>query len=322
MKIIHLTEQMPDEDVERLGGTMLESSAYDTVITEDADVYKPDGTPLIKFRKGVIPVEMCLKTFPIWEEAATPTDNRGMAAGAPEVGEDGKIKGIRKEHGILLPMEPGSTRANFLKQDGTVAKKTVAKTVHSGIVGYMNGNTRFPYCRTTAFTGNEFEKYKQCLPVMQVASEEFRRLMPERWAVQHEYWKRTHPAFRIENTVFTTVTCNFNFRTACHQDKGDLKEGFGVMTAMQKGRYKGGFTIFPKYRIAVDMRTSDILLADVHEWHSNSEMIGIPGTYKRISLVFYYREKIAACLSPEEERLKAIQNTEATYEKPTQVKLL
>ena len=113
MKTIHLTEQIPDEDVVRLGGQMLDSTMYDQVITEDADVYTPEGNVLIKFRKGVIPIEMCEKTFPIWEEAATPTDNRGMAAGVPEIGEDGKIKGLRKEHGKVLPVEPGKTRVRF-----------------------------------------------------------------------------------------------------------------------------------------------------------------------------------------------------------------
>lgn len=313
MKTIRLTEQIPDEDISRLDGKMLDSTMFDRVITEDCDVLTPEGNVLLKFRKNVIPAEMCERTFSIWELAATPTDNRGMAAGAVEIGSDGKIKGMRKEHGKVIPGEPGATRVKFLKKDGTVAKKTVAKTVNSGIVGFVDGNSRFPYCRQTAFTGSEFDKYKECLPLVSVVSNLFKELLPDRWQAQNEYWKRTNEAFRIPDSVFSTVTCNLNFRTACHTDQNDLIQGFGVMCAMRKGRYTGGYTVFPKYKIAVDMQTGDLLLADVHQRHSNSEIFGITGTYKRISLVMYYRERIALCGSPEQERMKAIAKTESTY---------
>lgn len=315
MQIIHLKEALPDEDVERLIGSLLDDSAYDTLITYDCDVYTPEGTPLLKFRKGVIPQALCAATFPIWDQAATPTDNRGYAAGVPEIGEDGKLKGLRKEHGKVISGKPGATRLKFYKQDGTIAKKTVAKTVNSGIVGYMDGNPRFPYCRLTAFNLAHAEQFAACMPLIQLVDSKFKELMPERHAAQMRYHERTHPDFKLPGTSFTTLTVNANFRTACHTDQGDLKEGFGVMTAMRAGHYRGGYLIFPKYRIAVDMQTTDLICADVHQVHGNAPIIGIPGTYKRISLVFYYREKIISCKSAEEERRKAMSTTEAHYRK-------
>jgi len=287
MKIIHLTEQMPDEDVERLGGTMLESSAYDIVITEDCDVFKPEGTPLLKFRKGVIPAEMCLKTFPIWEEAATPTDNRGMAAG-----------GVREAR---------------LKKDGTKEKRTRTKQVNSGIIGFMDGNPAIPYCRLTAFNAANMDKFQECMPMITLVDKLFSEIMPDRHKAQMEYHSRTSNDFKIPGTSFTTLTVNKNFRTAIHTDKGDLKQGFGVMAALWKGKHKGSVLCFPKFRVAVDMQTTDLLCADVHEFHGNSATIGIPGTWTRISLVFYFREAIASCGTAEQERLKAITRTEAAY---------
>lgn len=288
-KIIHLTDQLPDEDVDRLAGQLLDDTFYDTLIDYDADVFKPNGEPLIKFRKGVIPEEQCRLTFPIWELAATPTDNRGMAAGGP--------------------------REARIKADGTKEKRTRTKQVLSGIAGFMDNNPAFPYCRLTAFNANHMDQFNLCMPMITLIDETFKDLMPDRHAAQMEYHNRTSKDFKLPGTSFTTITVNSNFRTAGHRDAGDLKAGFGVMTALRAGRYKGGYLIFPKYRVAVDMQTTDIICADVHELHANSPIVGIAGTYKRISLVFYYREKIATCGTAEEERQKAINRTEGLYQR-------
>jgi hypothetical protein len=320
MKIIKLKDQLLDEDVARLGGKMVDDSMYDTVIKESADVYTPEGNVLLKFRKGVIPVYMCEETFPIWELAATPTNNRGMAAGEVEIDGDGKVKGMKGVKAIAG--DPGATRVKLRKNDGTIANKTVAKVVNSGIVGYMDGNPRFPYCRLTAFNIEHMEKFQACMPLIKHIDVEFRTLMPERHAAQMAYHSRTSKDFKLPGTSFTTITVNKNFRTAIHQDKGDLKEGFGVLCAFRKGSFRGGYLCFPKYRIAVDMDTTDILVCDVHQWHGNSEIRGIPGTWKRISLVLYYREQLALCSTAEEERKKAIHKTETHYMKDLQKELL
>ena len=42
-------------------------------------------------------------------------------------------------------------------------------------------------------------------------------------------------------------------------------------------------------------------MADVHEWHTNSPFEDMRVDYERISLVFYYREKMLNCKSAREE---------------------
>lgn len=321
IKEIHLKREdcLPDEALDEIGGSNLDMSSVHTIISEDTDVFKPDGSVLLKYRRNVVPVEMCAATFPVWYDAATPTDNRGMAAGAPEVGEDGKIKGKRKEHGkIIIPDSDTTsgggvrTRLKFMKKDGTVSKKTVAKTVLSGVVGFMDGNPRFPYCRLTAFNLKEIDRFNECMPMIRLIDAKFAELMPDRHRAQMEYHARTSEDFKIPGTSFTTITVNRNFPTAVHKDAGDLKEGFGVMSCLRTGpkgisdkSYSGGYTAFPKYKVAVDMQTGCICCADVHEFHGNLPIRGIPGTYNRVSLVFYYREKIASCGSAEQERQRA-----------------
>jgi Spy/CpxP family protein refolding chaperone len=74
-----------------------------------------------------------------------------------------------------------------------------------------------------------------------------------------------------------------------------LKQGFGVMSCMRRGRFEGCYFVFPKYRIALDMGTGCVLCADVHEWHGNSPIKGNKGMFERVSLVLYYREQLKRC---------------------------
>ena len=57
----------------------------------------------------------------------------------------------------------------------------------------------------------------------------------------------------------------------------------------------------PEYRVAIDMQNCDILFADVHKWHGNTELTNKSDDYKRISFVLYYREKMYLCNNPTEE---------------------
>jgi hypothetical protein len=70
------------------------------------------------------------------------------------------------------------------------------------------------------------------------------------------------------------------------------------------GAFEGGELIFPQYGIAVEIETGDVLLADVHEWHGNAPLVGVDGSYERISTVMYYRRKMLQCGTDEEEAVK------------------
>jgi hypothetical protein len=43
------------------------------------------------------------------------------------------------------------------------------------------------------------------------------------------------------------------------------------------------------------MRSQDVLLADVHEYHGNTTIIGEEGKYQRISTVMYFRTNMRNC---------------------------
>lgn len=299
MKIIRLTTCLPDEEVDKLGGTHLPENCYDHLLQEDAEVYKPDGTLLLKFRKGILPLDLCQRSYESVRSAATPNENRGMAGGILTE-EKAKELGMVKTGGTSGRGK--GVRAKRINSDGTISNTSVAIPVLSGVMGSMDRNARFPYCRTTAWNNANPEKFAKAMPLIQRISDVFKNEVPDRWKAQKDRCDKTAEEWVIPNTVFTTITVNKNWQTAVHKDQGDLAEGFGVMSAFSAGGYKGCYLVFPKYRVAADMRTGDVILCDVHEWHGNTPLVPQEGKpHERISCVFYYRENMLKCGTAKEE---------------------
>lgn len=257
-----------------MAGRLLTNDSYDLLIQDAAEVYKPNGELLLRYFPGAIPERLSRPAVRALRGAARLSRNRGDAAGG------------RGNY-------PATIRGERSKTD-------YSPPVQSGVVGFLPRNARFPYCRMTAFTVENMGQIKMARPLFEFISGAFQNTLPERWRAQEAAITWTNPAFRIDGTVFTTVTVNKNFQTAVHKDKGDLKEGFGVMTAFGIG-YRGGYLVFPEYRVAVDMRDGGLLFADVHEWHANSPITPCKKDWERLSLVLYYREHMKACGSAEEE---------------------
>lgn len=257
----------------------MEEHHYDELITSDTIVLKPDGTPLLIFLKNALdPAKVNLA----WEKAlksySQKTDNRGVASGT---------------HGIYRT-----------KLDGTksgVHKMPKGWEVVSGTIGFFEREPRRPFCHECAWNMRHPEKFAALLPMVQQVSTLFEQHCPERFAMQKGFVEKTPGNYVIPNTVFTTITINKNFRTACHLDAGDLPEGFTCLSVIERGTYKGANLVLPNYRIAVDVRTNDLIIFDPHEYHGNTQLLPISKGAVRCSLVYYYRKKMVHCLPPEQE---------------------
>jgi hypothetical protein len=157
------------------------------------------------------------------------------------------------------------------------------------------------------------------LPFVEALDNCFKKLIPENWKKQKAAADEK-PLLRIEDTAFSSVTVNRNFRTGLHMDDGDFKDGFGNLSVIERGSYHGGFTLFPQYRIGFNVRTGDFLAMDVHQWHCNTKLFetdedkkankGLPNIYRdkvetgtlgvdmpfsRVSFVCYLREGLRNC---------------------------
>lgn len=188
--------------------------------------------------------------------------------------------------------------------------------IASAIAGAMDpiGQTR--YCRLTAWTGANLPSWELLHPLLQQVAANFREQVPERYAAQLAVVEKTDPAWVVPRTPFTTITVNNSYPTGAHTDSGDLDAGFSTIACLRRGSFTGGRLVFPQYRIAADMRHGDLMLMDAHQWHGNTPLTCQCGVKmngccdvcgaERISVVSYYRTKLADCGSPEEEHGKAV----------------
>ena len=275
IKQLTVSPACSDEEAKVFAAEFLTERHFDTVLTESADVITESGETLIRFRKDAIPEEHFIHSLPALRKAAIWTGNRGFASGDTERDENQRTK----------------------------------TPVRSGVIGsFDRAGGRTPFCRLTNFTRDNPELFDSIRPLVKSVDDQFRILMPERYEAQKAFARRTDAAWKIDDTAFTTITVNKNWRTACHQDAGDLEAGFGMMCAYSSKNYQGGLTVIPQYRIAFDLRTTDVVAFDVHKWHGNTPFQRAPGTgpMERISCVFYYRKRMTDCgtLKQEIERAK------------------
>ena len=197
----------------------------------------------------------------------------------------------------------------------------VNNQVASNPIGYYESSNNFCKlpCRLTHFTRTNYEKYNNGLPFIQKIDQEFKKLIPESYKKQLDR-ANLKPHLKIKDTCFSTITINRNFRTALHKDAGDFKDGFGNLCVIERGKYHGGYTCFPQFGVAVNVRSGDFLAMDVHQWHSNTPIyeteediqynksidkvyndnpevgtVGLDKLYTRLTFVCYLRENILKC---------------------------
>ena len=284
MKFVHLVHQAPKDKWDQFLGLKPDHNSYDEIIDYDADVYTPEGSLLLKFRRNVIPVNHVQAAWETLRTINGKSLNRGLATSKFAT----KIPAVRKGGYVSNTHEVPSHMA-----------------VKSNIIGYFDRYVRTPYCRQTAWTAQQPEKWRAVLPFLASVSDAYRNHAPDRAQLQQDYLGGVRPEWIIPSTLFTTVTVNKNWQTATHTDQGDLKAGLSCITAMRAGQFKGCYLVFPHYRVGVDLQNCDLLMFDSHHMHGNTGIIGKVGGYERVSCVLYVREKMAECGTVEEELERA-----------------
>lgn len=303
---IHLTGEgvLADDDVPP-PRTFIGDESYALVLGgENVDVYKPNGQLLLALRHAVLRDEVVGTGWRALRHAARASKNRGAAAGTATA------EGLGREPDKVFIH--GAT-ASYLTADGLRSNTRESNEVLSGIAGNYPATRRDPYCRQTAYTRENLTDFVLGgMPLIEAIDDQFRTVVPERYEAQRGFIEESGvraKGWALGDTVFSTVTVNRNFRTAVHRDDGDFEAGFGNLTVLEGGahRYAGGLTVFPRYRVAVDLRTGDFLGMDVHEAHANTELrpaVEGEDDWERISIVCYARMDMARCDTFAEETAK------------------
>lgn len=283
--VVQLRTRLSDAHTKELATNRCTQLDASVLLQGDADVYKPDGEPLVMLRRKAIPESIIEGAYPALHYLKKyTTDNRG------------KYTGVVK-------------RAAGKFKDGTMMRNTRTRDergkiiqTESAIIGFIDRQGgRHPYCRTTRFTATEVEKWESILPMVHHVDELFRNTLPERYRVQREAADKSHPSWVINGTAFSTLTVNNNVVAGVHTDKGDFKAGFGIISCVRRGQYSGAALCFPQYRVGVNLGDGDVLFFNAHDWHGMTPLVPESDDHERITCVYYFREKMLKCGSPDEE---------------------
>ena len=290
MKKINLNYKLTNNQTKKLIKKFATKDHYDKVINESCDGFDPQGNQIFSFRKKFIPKKILEDSFESLKGAASKTFNRGSASGGERKLSKNKEG---KETKYMTTVIPG-TDESF--------------SVNSGIIGYFDRSSRYDFCRTTAFNKKYLNKFEAAVPLVEFVDKSFKEIVPKRHAKQLSMVKATDPNYRIGETAFSTITVNKDYRTTYHTDDGDFRPGFGNLIAYCKD-IEPVYLVLPKYGVAINVDTEDLLLVDVHEVHGNTEIIKKTKNAIRLSFVMYYRENMWKCLPPGEE-LKRVKNNQ------------
>jgi hypothetical protein len=203
---------------------------------------------------------------------------------------------LKPDGALLLALRPGKVPraqrdvawpALLGAADGAAARtrKTAAggaDELHSGCVGYLHG-------RATGWTRTQPEGWARLVPLFQAMDRGFREEAPAYYAFLRDATRGA--AHLIPGTVFSSAAVNRwspekNARMAVHYDGGNLPGALGALTALRSGSYSGGFLVFPRFRVAVDLRPGDLLIADNREAHGNGPIDG--RDFERVSVVAFF----------------------------------
>jgi hypothetical protein len=199
-------------------------------------------------------------------------------------------------------------------------QRSKAKEVASAIVGALDPHADRHYCRLTSWTGDHLPQWQALQPLLRDVASHLAEQVPDRFALQAQVAQQADPAWVVPGTPFSTVTVNNTYPTGVHTDKGDLEAGFSTIAVIRRGQYTGGRLVFPAWRVAADLHDGDLILMDAHEWHGNTAITCACGQTlngpcktcgaERISVVSYFRSKIADCGSPDDEYERAVTQRE------------
>lgn len=249
------------------------------------------------------------------ETENTPLSGRG---GAPVKGSDVIVKGgsiwiVKTANDIVFedwfrktvvksPEERREAARALVKKH--ISDTTYGESVLSGVGGSMDRYPRIPFCRQTAWTQANPEKFEMALPLFETASKIYSQNLPNRFSGQKAAADGIDPHYLVGNTVYTTITINRSFRTACHRDAGDLCDpgtvpnprGFSNLTVVTNGKNFDGFYLcFPEFRVAANIQNGDLIMMDAHRIHGNTPLKSADPGFERISLVLYMREPMTEC---------------------------
>jgi hypothetical protein len=267
----YLSPVLSDAALKAVQGERATDQHFDTIITEDTDAYDADTARLVfRLRKGALSTastDVARQVFGDIDERLQPSHSRMTAAGRLDLQ---RVQAFRPDVIAVHPNPENPFKGQFELSSGQL-KTIQCNPVKSFMAGYTCD--RFYKRRLAGFSMAFPEDWQTAIPFFEAIGDLLDRHMfsearvMHRWCVRHA----VKPTFTIGRTCLSTVAVNVNYDSAFHWDRGDVKDGYSTLTAINVGgSYTGGYLVLPRYGIAIDVREGDVLFNQSHvDLHGN-----------------------------------------------------
>ena len=284
-----------------------DESHYEKIISESSIGLKENGDILFVLVKNAINKDNIKKYIDaIKNNAKSKTKNRGTASGVAVVDKFPKdAVALCDKYGNPLK-NPRLVSVQYKREDGSICSRCQSNAVRCGCAGYFDRVGKLP-CRMVGWSTRNPEKHECCVELCKEIAKAHKENEPKSYAFQKSIAELS-PNYLMGDTPYSTLTLNYDFRTASHIDKGDLKDSLSTLTILEEvpNNYKGCYLGLPEYKIAIDVRSGDTLIFDAHEYHANTEMEVLSDILPiddltgkphggRISVVAYLRNRLKDC---------------------------
>ena len=290
-----------------LSAEFYDEAHYDEIIKDECVLLKENGDILAVFVKGSIKKENREKYIKaIKSNAKSKTKNRGTASGVADVKKFPKdAVALCKKDGEPLT-NPRLVSVQYKRDDGSICGRCQSNAVRCGCAGYFDAVGGLP-CRMVGWSTKNPDKHELLTELCDEIAVAHKNNEPQSFNFQRSIAEKSRN-FLMGDSPYSTLTLNYDFRTASHIDRGDLKNSLSTLTILEEipNNYSGSYLGLPEYKIAFDVRDGDTLIFDAHEYHSNTEMKVLSDKLPiddltgnpfggRISVVAYLRNRLNEC---------------------------
>jgi hypothetical protein len=290
-------------------GEFYDKSHYNKIINESQYGFNENGDILFCLIKGAIKTENRIKYKDIIRSCCkSKTKNRGASAGPVDLRYFPK-KAVELCDKNGNPFKDGKERYSVFYKDATgkVVNRCQSNQVRSGVAGYFDAVAGLP-CRKVGWSNNNPLKHEALVELAKEIEHNHKTYCNTSYNYHRKKADEVPENLLFKDTIYSTMTLNYDFRTASHKDKGDLEGGLSTLTIFEDelNNYEDFYIGLPEYKIAFDVRDGDTLIFNAHEYHANTEFKVLSEKLKlddltdnnyagRMSVVCYMRNKLNKC---------------------------
>lgn len=191
-------------------------------------------------------------------------------------------------------------KAENRKEAAITAKKRYVtnqprgQKVYSAVLGVITRSGRTPFARLTSPTMEKYEEFESFAPLYKEVDSLVKSLFPREWGIlKDRYHGVKDERYSLFGTVFSSITCNWNFPTCWHRDGQNAKDAVAALVCFDRGGYDGVDFVMAELGLAFHMRHGDVLIGDNQGiTHGQTPFVPKTDDAENLVLVFYSRDAI------------------------------